>query len=130
MMSAIILMSESTRFSELPDEAKEQIARIEAVFTPNAMPNSIPSGGKKLMDILVNDSFTDEELPMGWEVLYLSKLVQPTYDEEGLELTGAWEVLVPLDKRYIKFLPDTDEEGTRPTVAFEAHRFAGYPKRF
>ena len=125
-MSLIIQMPEATLFENMPESRRDQVKSVKAVYTPYAMPNSRGQGGLKIMDALVDDSFLDiyeaNDLPAGWTVIYLARLI------EGDPKT--WEEVVARQSQYLEHLTDIYDMGGRPTVAYEGHRYAGLPKRW
>jgi len=140
VISLILRMPANTQVVTLPEQAapqaKQTLDEINASYSFEIMPNSQEVTGRKLLDVLASDEdvlASDEaefyDFPPSWTVMYMAKLIPVLYDEEGIALNEAWEVITPLHVSFINHLND-DNEGNRPSSVFEPHRFMGLPERF
>ena len=127
-------MPSNTQVLTLPEQAAPQakltLDEINASYSFEMMPNSREQTGLKLLDILCDDSAEDYTFPPSWKIIYMSKLVDVLYDENGGALNSPWDVIIPLDAGFIDHLNDIDDIGTRPSGIYEPHSFMGLPKRF
>ena len=133
MISLILKMPANTNVIALPDaaapQAKQTLDEINASYSFEIMPNSREQLSQKLLDILCDDSAEFFTFPPSWLTMYMAKLVPVLYDEDGNALNEPWEVIMPLHASFINFL-NNDNEGNRPSAAFENHKFMGMPSRF
>lgn len=99
----------------------------------------VPVNGRKLLDVIVNDNYTEASRALyfpDWIVVYEANWTgapdSVTHDPvTGAEMSRipALTVLTPLTADYLTHMPN-NPDGSRPLVARELASWAGWPKRF
>lgn len=86
---------------------------------PITCPNTRENAGLVLVAFIGGEDVLTMTLPAGWTLAFAVR-----------ETEGAYEVVVDVPPGFIDFVADIDEEGGRPSVLKEFHRFMGWPERF
>lgn len=120
-LNVILLLPENTTFATLPPEIQSDALAWGAEWPQGGMPGTVPYLGDRVYHILFTKFPDADPMPVLHQSLGLTG-----FEVLGCQSPGGEAYTPLLFSKIETFLPDTDDDGGRPTNLSGLHHYAGH----